>query len=582
MNMKIWHKVIVAPAVAMAFLLLLGLASYLALSRQQGALDDLRESDFVAYRTAAAGASDVTDVHSGVYRLFTWMGNMDDKKIAATRAGLKTKLEEVQKGLKKIEALPKTSDEERKVLGKLSEHVAKYGKQVDAAIDLATVDVNTGMAAMQTADFTYQELRKEFVNQVAAVQVSAEENFATAQATGRNATLVSLAILVFALLGSALAAFLVARQIARPLNDAVLVAEALAKGDLTQKVEVRSKDEVGQLMAAMKGTLEQLGGIIHGIKVSTAMMDTASHEIASGNEDLSQRTEEQASSLEETASSMEELTSTVMQNAENAKKANHLAAGASEVAVKGGSVIGEVVSTMSSINESSKKIVDIISVIDGIAFQTNILALNAAVEAARAGEQGRGFAVVAAEVRTLAQRSAAAAKEIKQLIGDSVHTVESGTKLVDEAGKTMDQIVSSVKQVTDIMAEIAAASQQQSSGIEEVNQAITQMDQVTQQNAALVEEAAAAADSLKQQAQHLVHAVAVFKLAEAEQEAKVAVGEVQAQAVKPRAVPARRVEPQTLPKERRLRVAAEPRRAFAAAHASAAGEKGGGDQWTEL
>jgi methyl-accepting chemotaxis protein len=238
----------------------------------------------------------------------------------------------------------------------------------------------------------------------------------------------------------------------------------------------------------------------------------ASKEIASGNADLSSRTEEQASSLEETASSMEELTSTVKQNAENAKQANQLAAGASEVAVKGGTVVGQVVTTMSSINESSKKIVDIISVIDGIAFQTNILALNAAVEAARAGEQGRGFAVVATEVRTLAQRSAAAAKEIKELIGDSVEKVGAGTKLVDEAGKTMEEIVSSVKRVTDIMAEITAASQEQSAGIEQVNTAITQMDEVTQQNAALVEEAAAAAESMEEQAGNLATAVAIFKL----------------------------------------------------------------------
>jgi methyl-accepting chemotaxis protein len=238
----------------------------------------------------------------------------------------------------------------------------------------------------------------------------------------------------------------------------------------------------------------------------------AAQQIAAGNTDLSQRTEEQASSLEETASSMEELTATVKQNADNAKQANQLAGSASEVTVKGGSVVSQVVTTMSSITESSKKIVDIISVIDGIAFQTNILALNAAVEAARAGEQGRGFAVVASEVRNLAQRSAAAAKEIKTLIGDSVEKVELGSKLVASAGKTMDDIVSSVKRVTDIMSEITAASQEQSAGIEQVNQAITQMDQVTQQNAALVEQAAAAAESMKDQTVKMSQAVGVFKL----------------------------------------------------------------------
>ncbi|HKB52491.1 MAG TPA: methyl-accepting chemotaxis protein, partial [Ramlibacter sp.] len=240
---------------------------------------------------------------------------------------------------------------------------------------------------------------------------------------------------------------------------------------------------------------------------------TASGQIASGNQDLSQRTEEQASSLEETAASMEELTGTVKQNADNARQANQLAQSASAVAEQGGAVVGEVVTTMDAINTASKKIVDIISVIDGIAFQTNILALNAAVEAARAGEQGRGFAVVATEVRNLAQRSAAAAKEIKGLIDDSVGKVSTGTELVSRAGQTMDEVVSSIKRVTDIMGEIAAASQEQTRGIEQVNQAITQMDQVTQQNAALVEEASAAAQSMREQAGSLVEAVSVFKLA---------------------------------------------------------------------
>jgi methyl-accepting chemotaxis protein len=306
----------------------------------------------------------------------------------------------------------------------------------------------------------------------------------------------------------------VTRSITRPLNEAVGVAQRVAAGDLTSTVEVKSKDETGVLLQALKDMNDNLKKIVGEVRAGTESISTGTKQIASGNADLSSRTEEQASSLEETASSMEELTSTVKQNAENAKQANQLAAGASGVAIKGGQVVGQVVQTMSSINESSKKIVEIISVIDGIAFQTNILALNAAVEAARAGEQGRGFAVVATEVRTLAQRSAAAAKEIKTLIGDSVHKVEDGTKLVDEAGKTMEEIVSAVKRVTDIMAEISAASQEQSSGIEQVNQAVTQMDQTTQQNAALVEEAAAAAESMQEQAENLVQAVAVFKLAE--------------------------------------------------------------------
>ena len=299
------------------------------------------------------------------------------------------------------------------------------------------------------------------------------------------------------------------------LNEVVRVLGALAKGDLTEKITNEYHGTFGQLKDDSNQTVAQLTSIITQIKEATESIHTASSEIAQGNTDLSQRTEEQASSLEETASSMEELTSTVKQNAENAKQANQLAASASEVAVKGGNVVGQVVTTMSSINASSKKIVDIISVIDGIAFQTNILALNAAVEAARAGEQGRGFAVVATEVRNLAQRSAAAAKEIKELISDSVEKVGSGTKLVDEAGKTMEEIVTSVKRVTDIMSEITAASQEQSAGIEQVNQAITQMDEVTQQNAALVEQAAAAAESMQEQAENLARAVGSFRLEQA-------------------------------------------------------------------
>jgi methyl-accepting chemotaxis protein len=286
----------------------------------------------------------------------------------------------------------------------------------------------------------------------------------------------------------------------------------VAAGDLSSRIEVHSRDETGQLLQALKEMNESLMRIVGEVRSGTDTIATVSHEIATGNLDLSSRTEEQASSLEQTASSMEELTSTVKQNAEHAKQANELAISATDVAVKGGDVVSRVVDTMNSINTSSKKIVDIISVIDGIAFQTNILALNAAVEAARAGEQGRGFAVVASEVRNLAQRSAAAAKEIKTLISDSVEKVDAGAALVDQAGATMGEIVSSIKRVTDLMAEMAAASAEESSGIEQINKAINQMDHITQQNAALVEEAAAASDSMQGQAANLAAVVSVFKL----------------------------------------------------------------------
>ncbi len=299
----------------------------------------------------------------------------------------------------------------------------------------------------------------------------------------------------------------------RAVAETQAVVGGAQAGDLSQRIPLEGKNgSIRDLCNGVNELVENMASVVGRIKGATEAINTAAREIASGNADLSARTEQQAASLEETASSMEELTSTVKQNAENAKQANQLAMGASDVARKGGQVVSEVVTTMSAINESSKKIVDIISVIDGIAFQTNILALNAAVEAARAGEQGRGFAVVAAEVRSLAQRSAGAAKEIKTLIGDSVEKVGNGAKLVDQAGKTMEEIVTSVKRVTDIMSEISAASQEQSQGIEQVNQTVTQMDEVTQQNAALVEESAAAARSLEEQAAGLVGAVAQFRI----------------------------------------------------------------------
>ena len=333
-----------------------------------------------------------------------------------------------------------------------------------------------------------------------------------AAAIFKNSKLLLITIALLVIVGTAAMALTLTRKIINGVNEAVKVAQTVAAGDLTARIEVTSKDEMGQLMQALKDMNGSLAKIVGEVRSGTETIATASGQISRGNLDLSSRTEQQASSLEETASAMEELTSTVKQNSDNARQANTLALSASEVAVKGGAVVSQVVDTMGSINESARKIVDIIGVIDGIAFQTNILALNAAVEAARAGEQGRGFAVVATEVRNLAQRSAAAAKEIKTLIGDSVDKVVAGAKLVDQAGATMNEIVESVRHVTEIMSEITSASQEQTAGIEQVNQAISQMDQATQQNAALVEEAAAAAASMQDQAGSLVEVVGLFKL----------------------------------------------------------------------
>jgi len=333
----------------------------------------------------------------------------------------------------------------------------------------------------------------------------------TAAAANARWISISLALAVTVLVAGM--GLLLARRIVASLASAIGVARTIAGGDLSLQVKATSNDEVGQLMTAMAEMSESLVRIVSEVRSGTETISTASSEIAAGNLDLSARTEQQAGSLEETASAMEELTATVRQNSDNARQAKQMAVSASEKAVRGGEVMGDVIRTMEAIDSSSNKIADIISVIDGIAFQTNILALNAAVEAARAGEQGRGFAVVATEVRNLAHRSAAAAKEIKTLISDSVEQVEQGGKLVQQAGAAMTEVVDTVRSVTDIVSEISAASAEQSTGIDEINRAITQMDEVTQQNAALVEEAAAASQSLQEQAGNLASVVGAFKLA---------------------------------------------------------------------
>ena len=391
---------------------------------------------------------------------------------------------------------------------------------------------------------------------------------------------VALGAMVAGVLFALIFGLFLIRGIKSSLAQAVDASNAVAQGDLTQPILVKGKDEIAQLLTSLAAMQHSLVGIVGQVRQGTDTIATASSQIAAGNQDLSSRTEEQASSLEETAASMEELTSTVKQNADNARQANQLAVSASSVAVRGGVVVSQVVQTMSAINTSSKKIVDIIGVIDGIAFQTNILALNAAVEAARAGEQGRGFAVVAAEVRSLAQRSAAAAKEIKTLIDDSVGKVGEGSRQVADAGKTMNEIVDSVKRVTDIMAEITAASQEQTQGIEQINQAITQMDQVTQQNAALVEQAAAAAASLQEQASGLLQVVSVFKLESREQlshEAPPELTAVRPNRVQPKHLPAIK-QAIAVPRAARMRSSD----AFPATRLSAASIATGAGEWEEF
>jgi methyl-accepting chemotaxis protein len=510
--MKVWHKIVAAPAVAIVFLALLGAASYGVLTRQHAALQDMYQQRFGSYQLAANSAQAISEVHSNVYRLFTWIANLKEDKITEISRAQYARVDEVTGNIGKFAAKADQDPEEHRLAEVIIKKLGKYKKDVTIAIDLSTVDVNTGMASMQTADSGFQSLLKDFNQLVQEETRLAQESYDNASSAFAKVVLALLVILALAIAVSGAMTYFMSRTIVRPLRHAITVAGRIAQGDLTAEITASGRDETAELLQALKDMNGSLQKIVSDVRSSAEAIDGGTSQIAAGNADLSQRTEEQASSLEETAASMEQLTGTVKQNADNARQANQLAQSASEVAVKGGSVVGQVVDTMASINASSRKIVDIISVIDGIAFQTNILALNAAVEAARAGEQGRGFAVVASEVRSLAQRSAAAAKEIKALIDDSVGKVDAGSALVGQAGQTMEEIVGSIKRVTDIMGEIAAASVEQTSGIEQINQAITQMDQVTQQNAVLVEKASAAARSMREQTGNLVEVVSVFKL----------------------------------------------------------------------
>jgi methyl-accepting chemotaxis protein len=413
----------------------------------------------------------------------------------------------------------------------LLDELAKLDKEVERSYKLALAQAESlnseGAASLITRFIDPFNLKAiaEMDKLVALEQAAAREMLSDSVAADRNLTILLFAIAAVAIAVGSGFSWFITRSITRPLNQAVEVARSVATGDLTSRITHRSEDEIGQLLNALAQMNHSLVDIVGNVRTGTDAIETASREIAAGNADLSARTEAQASALEETASSMEELTATVEHNSTNAHQANQLAVSASDVATRGGQVVGEVVVTMVAIKESSRKIVDIISVIDGIAFQTNILALNAAVEAARAGEQGRGFAVVAAEVRNLAQRSAGAAKEIKALISDSVEKVDAGSKLVDQAGATMSGLVTSVKQVAAIMNEITAASDEQSSGIRNVGEAITQMDEMTQQNAGLVEQAAAAAESMREQSNALAQAVSVFKLQDDERSLQRAQGQ---------------------------------------------------------
>ncbi|MGS5089631.1 methyl-accepting chemotaxis protein [Hydrogenophaga sp. A37] len=510
--MKLGHKLLLAPVVTAVVVLAAGQLDSYSLSRSSAQAAVSFGENIEEVRILGGLQADVNQVHVEVYRMMTIISSLDEATISAKRKDVAAKSEAVKGVLEAQIAKEDAGSALRPDMEAAQAQLASYAKKTDMAIDLASVDANTGVAAMQGADEAYAALTQSLkATQVRLVEHAAQTTQAEAASSTRMHWLLSLLSLVAAGVVVGLS-WLMLRKVASSLAQASKVARSVAEGDLMQVVSTDRKDELGELLNALGAMKDSLLKTVVQVRQATDSIGTASAEIASGNQDLSSRTEQAASSLEQTAASMEELTATVRQSADAARQANQLAASASEIAVRGGQVVGQVVTTMEQINHSSKKISDIIGVIDGIAFQTNILALNAAVEAARAGEQGRGFAVVAAEVRSLAQRSAEAAKEIKGLIGASVDRVEAGTRLVADAGQTMSEIVGSVRRVSDIIGEITAASGEQSDGIGQVNVAVTQLDQMTQQNAALVEESAAAAESLQEQAARLAQVVQIFRI----------------------------------------------------------------------
>jgi methyl-accepting chemotaxis protein len=510
--MKLGHKLVLAPVITSVVILLAGQIDSFYLSRATDAASARFVMDLERQKTFSDASRKMNDMHVSAYRMMTIADSLEESAMTELRQTLQSETQAAQQLLRALSEQPEVQAPLREEIGVAVEKVAEFGKRADSALDLASVDANTGVAAMRGADEAYEALSAALVQ--SATQSTAQAQ-ALSAAEADQVDRVHLGLIALSVLLAVVATGFIWRmmqQVGAALARSARVAREVAEGNLDVEVVVDRQDEIGDLQKALGAMRDSLSKTVSQVRSATESINVASSEIASGNQDLSARTEQAASNLEETAASMEELTSTVSQSADAARQANQLASSASEVAVRGGQVVSQVVTTMEEINHSSKKINDIIGVIDGIAFQTNILALNAAVEAARAGEQGRGFAVVASEVRSLAQRSAEAAKEIKGLIGTSVDKVDAGTRLVAEAGQTMSEIVGSVQRVSDIIGEITAASGEQRDGISQVNTAVSQLDQMTQQNAALVEQSAAAAESLKDQAVRLAQVVQVFRL----------------------------------------------------------------------
>jgi methyl-accepting chemotaxis protein len=500
--------------VLVALTVVVGALGLTALDRASRSLDEIARGDLVAIHALDDSATYMLRSRISLNRFdaLTASGNADEAKKALSRA--EELLGKSNEAWQAYLAAPKNGVDQALLDELLTRRTTVMRDAVDP--EFAALRANDLAGYHAIADTKISPMFVAYDNAatpvIKALQQRAVDGQVASQSNISTMTALIIGVTVLALVMVVLIRFALRGLIVQPLNDAVDTFERIASGDLTRPVEVFSTNEIGRLFLAIKRMQDSLSTMVKAVHGSTGSIDTGAREIAMGNTDLSQRTEQQAASLQQTASSMEQLTGTVRQNAENARQASQLAVNASDIATRGGDVVSQVVTTMQDIATSSNKVVDIIGVIEGIAFQTNILALNAAVEAARAGEQGRGFAVVAGEVRSLAQRSASAAKEIKELIGDSVDKVQSGSALVGRAGTTMDEIVQAVRRVTDIMGEISAASEEQSTGIEQVNRAVVQMDEVTQQNAALVEEAAAAAASLEEQTRQLQNVVGAWRV----------------------------------------------------------------------